>query len=215
MKSPTRENIEIAKQIRHKFPAWEHKDELLYREFRRLNKNVDFHEVAYKIALLDGLYGCNLRFAMDEWGAAEFIINTKIDDKLRNEDPVELVNKIAAFSIEKKRKRTNMGDVFASKYCHFHKPSRFAICDTFVKLALGDLTGEEITEYRQTKENVDKIIENTSEVASKFTYKDVDEYLWSYGHWLKHQKEKPVSSEFKKMISKYPELFSKLIPVSP
>lgn len=104
MKIPTRENIEIAKQIRHKLPAWEHKDELLYREFKRLNKNVDFHEVAYKIALLDGLYGCNLRTAMDEWDAAEFIINTKIDDKLRNEVRLSWLIKLLLFLLRIKEK---------------------------------------------------------------------------------------------------------------
>jgi hypothetical protein len=68
MKIPTKETIEweirmdAVRQIHHKLlHYWVQIDEFLYSEFQRLSKNIDQRDVAYKVAILNGLYDCGLR----------------------------------------------------------------------------------------------------------------------------------------------------------
>jgi len=145
MKVPSRGNIDVAKQIRNEFLNWKRIDELIYDEFKRFNKNVNKEDVAYKVKLLKDLYGCKLE---DNSEAAELIINAEIDDELHDGDPIDLVEKIEKLSIPKvgNERRSNIGVVFSSKYCHFHESNRFAIYDQYAKRGLEDLLERKIKE---------------------------------------------------------------------
>ena len=145
VKVPSKENIDVAKQIRNEFLRWKRIDELIYNEFKRFNKNVNKEDVAYKVKLLKDLYGCKLA---DNSEAAELIINAEIDDELHDGNPVDLVEKIEKLSIPKvgNERRSNIGVVFSSKYCHFHESNRFAIYDQYAKRGLEDLLERKIKE---------------------------------------------------------------------
>ena len=185
MKIPTKENIDTAKRLRSEVLSdWERVDKILYGELGQLNENVNQRDVAYKVRLVDKLYNCNLK--MDAEYVAELIASANINGDLRTGDPVNLVEKIAGLSVPKagKRRRANLGLVFASKYCHFHEPNRFAIYDRFAKRALEDLLGKRVQRYRQFKSSIDNL---KSKIGLPLSYKDIDEYLWIYGQWLDHQ----------------------------
>lgn len=204
----TTEKINTAKRIRRELmKTWERVDELLYREFRCFNQNIDVIDVAYKVNLLNKLYNCGLPLSPDD--TAELIVKAEIDSDLRNGDPIELVERIATLRGQKRRKqkRVNIGVVFASKYCHFHEPDRFAIYDQYARCALEDVLGRKIEErnYRQMKTGVDEIRN-----ATGFSYKDIDEYLWVYGQYLAYRAGKKIAIISKH--SKHLEIFSKLIP---
>lgn len=213
MKRLTRENIETARHIRNELMLWKHSDILLYNEFRRLDKNVNLGEVTHKASILDYLYSCRLTRSISHTKAAEVIVGAEIDDDLRNGDPVELVERIAILSGPKrgKQRRTNIGTVFASKYCHFHAPDRFPLYDQYARRGLIDLLGREVgaRDYRQMKQGVDELIS-----ATGLSYKKIDEYLWLYGQLLCHREGKvsEMSAEIRRMMSEHKELFSELIP---
>jgi len=207
MKRPTKENIEAARYIRHELMTLKHSDTLLYNEFRRLDKNVNRLEVEHKVSILDYLYGCKLTRNILHTNAAGVIVNAEIDDDLRNGNPVELVERIAMLSGPKrgKQRRSNIGKVFASKYCHFHAPDRFPIYDQYARRGLIDLLDREVGErdYCQMKQGVDELIS-----ATDFNYKKIDEYLWLYGQLLCHQSgEKKIPLVIMNM-----EKFLELIP---
>jgi len=210
MKKPTRENIKAARYIRHELMTWKHSDILLYNEFRRLDKNVNSLEVEHKVSILDYLYACRLTRSITHANAAKVIVGAEIDDDLHNGDPVELVQRIAMLSGQKRgnQKRTNIGTVFASKYCHFHAPDRFPIYDQYARRGLIDLINTNFPErdYRQMKRGVDELIVAT---GSQYNYKEIDEYLWLYGQLLASQSGEKIVA-----VESYPEYFSKLAPPS-
>lgn len=211
MTEPTKENIGVAKRLRSELlSGWERIDEILYSEFRQLNKNVNQHEVAYKVTLVDKLYNCNLK--MDAEDVAGLITNAKIDDELRTGDPINLVEKIAGLSVRKvgKRRRANLGPVFASKYCHFHEPNRFAIYDRFALRALEELLERRIRGYHQFKSGIDDL---RLRMGLPLTYKDIDVYLWIYGQWLDHWIGKTIRW-IERAEKSHRELFWKLPPSS-
>lgn len=128
--------------------VWKHIDAVIEHEFTRLRESKSRPEVAYKVTLLDKLYGCNRYSA---WEIAESLIEAKIHEKL-DENPVELVKQIAGLAIKHRNgKKTRLGPVFASKYCHFHRPDRFAIYDTYARNAIADLQGRKPHDYQDYK----------------------------------------------------------------
>jgi len=208
MKKPSRENIDAAKQLRNELLfSWKSIDELLYNEFRRLNKNVNQSDVAYKATLVDSLYGCKLPVNAEEF--VNEIIKAEIDNKLSRGDSVTLVEKIASCSVPKfgKMRRNNLGITFASKYCHFHQPDKFAIYDQYAWYALKNISGN-IPErnYRLFKQAIDDL-----KPKLHLSYKKIDEYLWIYGQWLRHREGKTIIW-IRNAESKFNELFLKLAP---
>lgn len=210
MKIPTLSNIDAAKKIRAGL-TWILIDEALRNEFDRIKLNTSTRDVAYKVLLVDHLYNCDLK--MDAWEVAERIIAANVDAKLNSTEPAILVDEIANLKVQKsgKRKRLNLGPVFSSKFCHFHRPDRFAIYDQFADKALRYLLGrQQKFDYGEFLSSLDKLI---LETGLQLTYKDIDIYLWLYGQWLDYQHGMPVkSTEVKEAISRQRELFSKLDP---
>lgn len=211
MKTPNLGNIDAAKKIRAEL-TWIYVDEVLYREFARLKENTIPRDVAYKTIMVDSLYNCNLK--MDTWEVATKIIGAKVDAKFDSVEPATLVGEVANIEVQKvgKRRRTKLGPVFSSKFCHFHCPKRFAIYDQFADKALGNLLGRQAKfSYAEFKSSLDKLILETN-LPFKAPYKEIDEYLWLYGQWLDYKDGRHVSTEIKEAISRRPELFSRLYP---
>jgi len=144
---------------------------------------------------------------------AKLIIDAKIDDKLQTEEPTSLVEEISSLEVQKagNKRRTKIGLVFASKYCHFHQPNRFVIYDRFASYALDNLIGRKSKGYNQFKSGIDKLV---SAASLSLTYKEVDQYLWLYGQLLFHMdgKDGSPSSEIKDVMIRGKDLFSKLNP---
>ncbi len=185
-------------------------DEVLYREFERLKENINSRDVAYKVVMVDSLHNC--RLAMDPWEVAGLIIGAKVDEKFDRVEPATLVGEIANMEIKKvgKRRRLNLGPVFSSKFCHFHRPKRFAIYDKFADKALGDLLERQGKfSYAEFQLSLDKLIREANPPPN---YKEIDVYLWLYGQWLDYNGGNRVSSEIKEAISRQRELFSQLYP---
>jgi len=208
---PNQENIDAAKKIRAEL-TWSYVDEVLYREFARLNENMTQRDVAYKVIMVDSLYNCNLM--MDTWEVATKIIGAKVDARFDSVEPATLVGEIANLEVQKvgKRTRTKLGPVFSSKFCHFHRPKRFAIYDKFADKALGNLLGRQAKfSYAEFKSSLDKLILETN-LSFNVPYKEIDEYLWLFGQWLDYEDGRHVLTEIKEAISRRPELFSRLYP---
>jgi len=89
---PTKHNIDAAREIRDKLLTWRRVYALLIREFEQYKSNIELHDVAYKIELVDKLYNCNLM--MDKGIVAKEIINFNLDEKFLHEEPESLVNEI-------------------------------------------------------------------------------------------------------------------------
>jgi len=209
-------NISIAKDIRKKVLTWSKIDSLLYNEFNKYDKNTDINDVGYKIVILDRLYNCNLKIDISK--VTSKFITLDIDEKLSSNDAVDLVNQLANlnFTIGRKDVKQNrrIGLVFASKYCHFHKPERFPIYDRYVRIALAKLfckkTSEYEWNYKSFKDDVDIIKKSLGA-----RYKELDEYLWLYGQWIRYRecKKNELSNEILYAIKSNVQSFSELEPI--
>lgn len=207
---PSIGNVSEAQKIYKKVLSWKKIDDLLYNEFKNINSNIDNDEVAFKIILIDKLYNCNLM--IDITKLAGSIVAKKIDHDLEKNNPVNLVKDIANIKIANSRKR--VGLVFSSKYCHFHQPNRFPIYDTFARKGLSRIMSYPLNryvwEYGLFKADIDNL---TKQLNMKFTYKQIDVYLYLYGQWLDFKKGKEhISKNIRAVIESNKNRFKRLEP---
>jgi hypothetical protein len=205
--APSLENIQTTQKIYRKVLGWDKIDNLLYGTFKYYPENIDPDIVLFKIELLDGLYKCNLK--LDKTKVTDEIISLNLD--LPNGETVQNVKKIA----EIKLKDTNryVGNVFSSKYCHFHVPEKYPIIDSFARMALRDLY-DYSWKYYQDYGNVKKVIDNLiAEIDENLTYKEISIYLYLLSQWRNHQNQKgSVSVNIKRAICENKKLFEKIDP---
>lgn len=197
---PTNANIDAASRIRHSLSTWDAVDTLLYSEFKHLSSNDNLRDVTYKVTLLDKLYNCNLKANYAD--IAKHIVSCNIDPDLL-EGKTVVVEKITLSPLKKIL-------VFASKYCHFHQPSKFPMWDRYAAEALHRLLGGNYPKeknYSKYKADIDGLIQR---INPDLSYKILDQYLWLYGQ--KVLKYKNASIEVKQMSSAMPNLFSQLDP---
>ncbi|KKN58642.1 hypothetical protein LCGC14_0550090 [marine sediment metagenome] len=198
MKTFKKKNIEVAVEIRNKMLSWNEVNKLLRREFNNKKENKDFHDIGYKIELVNKLFNCNLN--MDKREIAHEIQQLKIDSKFDVMKPEQLVKEIA--KIQPSFYKRHVGFVFSSKYCHFHYPNKFPIYDRYARNALSNLLGKSKSyyesNYTQFKKDLDDLISNLS---WKSSYKEMDTYLWLYGQWIVYKKYIDDESELKKRFS--------------
>ena len=215
MKIPKKSNFEAAKELKENMLSWNYLYELLLREFNKFKENNNLFIIGYKIDLVDKLYNCNLK--MDKRRVAIEIINLSLDEKFEKEDPVSIVKEIAEVKFPDYRR--SVGYVFSSKFCHFHKPSKFPIYDQYAGRALSELNNKKYSyyenNYRLFKTDLDFLI---SQLSWKSSYNEIDEYLWLYGKWLlwknteESKKDSKFSKEFCIFVKTYKDLFYKLEP---
>jgi len=204
---PTLKNIQEAQKIYHQVPSWEKIDDLLYNTFKQYPRNSDHDTVVFKIELVDSLYNCNLM--MDKTKVADEVINLNLD--LSSGDTINNVNKIAEIKLNTSTKR--VGWVFSSKYCHFHRPEKYPICDKFAKKSMKHLIGKTYVyydQYENYKKELDMLI---LKIKKDLSYKQMDVYLYLLGQWMDHKKgKKDISANIKRIIEIKPNLFKNLEP---
>lgn len=155
-----------------------YQDEVIKNVFEQHPLNTDMNAVMIKVSLLKDYYSAPSRY-VKTYEVAEGVVACNIDDKLKDGDG-SVVNDI--------QKRTGQY-VFATKYCHFHKPETFPIFDSKVEIALKyfknnfgfDFTIKELRDYEKYKGICDRFID---EFELEKNYKKIDEYLWLVGKAL-------------------------------
>lgn len=210
MRIPTKQNIKSAIKLKSLMLNWTLLYNLIIQEFEKYHENYDIHIIGYKIELVDKLYECNLR--RDKRDIANELIKYNIDIRLEKDTPEDIVQDIANIKILKYKKPKKVGHVFASKYCHFHYPSRFPIFDQFARKGLSNLTGNpyRYNEYSKFKTDLDELI---SKLDFPVSYSDIDIYLWLFGQWKVYQQKGEAeyfSNEFRYLLKNHIDLFKKL-----
>ena len=208
---PNKKNIDAAISLKNEMLTWREVYSLIIREFQNYNKNIKLCEVAYKIELVNKLYNCNLMMPKEK--VAKRIIDLKLDDKLTHSNPSIIVEEISSIKLPSYLK--SVGLVFASKFSHFHHPSKFPIYDKFAGIGLSHLFGKKLNYYEKNYSKFKKDLDTAlSSLSWESSYKEMDNFLWLYGQWLSYKsgKIKKLSNEIKALIETEKELFSNLEP---
>lgn len=122
----TKKNVSASNFLKDQMLNWNLLYELLTKEFNHCKFNNDVHEIGYKIELIDKLYNCHLR--QDVRKVANALKSLDLDSLFEKSDSHSIVNKIAEIKLPKCKTKGSykpLGEVFASKYCHFHYPINF------------------------------------------------------------------------------------------
>ncbi|SRR6266496_552040 len=188
LQKPTRELVEKHVKI---FEADDWRvatDKALDGLFRAFPCNCRIEEVYLKVVALDDLYSTQLRRGRKDasalWDIAKEICQLTIDSELAQRLP-GVVDRIAAVTVGGKR----CGYVFASKYCHFHAPDDYPICENDVVeplvYAYQQLDGLEVRHDDLTK-NYPRYKEAVESLRSRYNVADIgfrqfDKFLLGYG----------------------------------
>ena len=212
----TKKNITAAHFLKNQMLHWNLLYDLLTREFIRCKLNNNIHEIGYKIELVDKLYNCQLRQNIRK--VANALLNLDLDSSFENSDSCSIVNKIAEINLPKYKEEGNykrLGEVFASKYCHFHYPHKFPIIDSFSKIALSKLFYKKIHYYDNNyTQFVHEINDLKKSNKIEITYAHIDTYLWLYGQWLDYKDKNQCSHEFRYLVEHDYELLEQLSPLT-
>ena len=208
----TKKNIAASNFLKEQMLNWNLLYELLTREFKLCILNKDVHEIGYKIELVDKLYNCNLR--QDVRKAANALKGLDLDSLFKKSDSHSIVNKIAEIKLPKYETKGNykrLGEVFASKYCHFHYPHKFPITDSLTKIALSKLFNKKKNFYNSNYTQFTRDINNLKKSTPFDTiYAEIDAYLWLYGQWLNYIDKNKCSHEFMYLVKHHYKLLEQL-----
>lgn len=147
-----------------------------------LNTQVD--AVLAKVAILNSLYSTSI-YGLH--AVAEHIVALDIDAHLVAGD-VGVVDRIAQVTIGG-RPRNVLS--FATKYCSWHQPDRYQICDSLVENLLWQyrkqfefarFKRQEMRTYARFVQIVDAMVEHFGLHA--FSRKDLDKFMWLEGRTL-------------------------------
>jgi hypothetical protein len=163
-------------------------DRILEKIFSENKGNKDVATVKIKVIVLNALYTTQI-YAVSR--VAEHICNQQNLDDLLVEGKTEAIDTIKKVPFGNGKPRTLYS--FATKYCHFHNPSAYPIYDNNVDSALwyfkDELKDEQSQksfqrkvlkgEYSKFKSIIDRFKERFG--LMKYTYKEIDQYLWMLG----------------------------------
>ena len=158
--------------------------------------NSKIEHVYLKVVALNDLYSTQIRRgrknASAPYDLAKKICDLAIDQMLAQRLP-NTVDKIAAIEVGGKR----CGYVFASKYCHFHAPDDYPICESSVVeplvYAYQKSDGQKVR-HRDLKCDYQKYKETVQSLRSRyglagFGFRRFDKFLLGYGRdWEKLKK---------------------------
>ena len=157
-------------------------DAALNRLFHQFPSNADLSDILLEVTCLNRLYSTNVYAIFD---MAEHIKRLDIDPRLARGD-IDLVEDIADLNLNGKPRRCYS---FATKYCSWHAPDRYAIYDRFVVEAIemfaqhhdfASFTSGSI--YSSYPKYYDVIVKFRDHFhLTKFTLKQIDQFLWSCG----------------------------------
>ncbi len=167
-------------------------DPALTKLFTQYPRNTDFNIVLLKVVTLNTLYPTRIRVTSNRptvYEVAAHIVELKIDDMLDCASD-NLVHEIADTEelarLLGKIKQYNYS--FATKYCSWHKPNCYPIWDSRVDAYLWYLRErgfidsfkhQELKSYPKFKKIVTSF--RCRNRLEKFTYKEIDKFIWLNG----------------------------------
>lgn len=191
----------------NEFSGWDDEpDPALNLLFADHPKNTNLDHVLLKVVALNSLYSTmirvNSKLTPTVYDVARHIVDLNIDAIL-DEGSESLVKEIANTKAlaEKLNKEKQYNYSFATKYCSFHRPESYPIYDSRVNECLWHLRnlGElrqfkrmELWEYYTFKKIVTEF--RDSLLPERFTYKEIDQYLYVEGGKLLAAKEEGKQS---------------------
>lgn len=168
---------------------------LLFHELCPEHDNVE--EVLLKVSVLNDFYGTQI---YDKYSVASGIANLNmVSERIKLGDQ-SLVAEIALATIDTTKKARNNYS-FATKYCSFHNPGNYPIYDSFVDNMLWSyMKLFHYTEFKRCQlkdyEEFYKVISRFREHfgLEKFTFKEIDIFLWFKGKEAAEELQKKKES---------------------
>lgn len=154
--------------------------EVLFRETYPMN--TELTEVLIKVSSLNDFYATNI---LKTYDVAKHIQELNIDERLKKGE-TSLVDDIATVTLGGKTKRFYS---FATKYCSFHEPEMYPICDSYVEKVLMhfrqvdhffDFKEGDLRDYSMFISILDAFKEKYG--LMRYNRKELDRFMWKYGH---------------------------------
>ncbi|MBA7469479.1 hypothetical protein ES707_04750 [subsurface metagenome] len=204
---PDIENVKIAYEIYQEQKEWVLAEKIVTSFFANNKSNKDESSIFLKVKLLNSLYNTNV-FAIRKM--ARHILHLNADNDLKS-GKIEIVEKIANLKLEKDKSKRFIS--FASKYCHFHEPHKYAIYDKFALRALIEIIGSPNKKMGRDYRTYFEAIKDLKNNLQGVSFVQIDRYLWLYGQYIKKDKKSyGVQEALIKFFNREVELCKKLIP---
>lgn len=152
---------------------------MLFHEKCPENKHIE--DILLKVSALNDFYSTNI---MSTYTMAMHISNLNIDERLKEGD-LTLIDDIKKITIKGNDK---IFYSFATKYCSHHKDCSYPIYDSYVDKVLkyfrntnqiNRFLNDELRNYKQFKQVICEFINHYN--LKKYTFKQIDHYLWLLG----------------------------------
>lgn len=201
---PTQKNIDTALELYNKLQNWRLADETIRKYVEADHKeNKDISIITTKVVLINSLYYTFVLSPLEMAKHIQKIAEKKqLDYLISTGDPMA-VELISQAKISKRKIRFLS---FASKYCHFHNPSKYSMFDKYVCNLLKKINGKEQTLGINNK-NLTKypvfhaaIVNLKEKVNLKNDFIEMDRYLWLCGQ--------KISTDWKRLNREVRECFA-------
>ena len=173
-------------------------DDLLRHVFSDLVSDCSLKNTELAVIVLDSIYHTRLENPIQTARALydlnthtkiiSLITQSEAQDRRKIVDTIATINKIDSINAK------NIYS-FATKFCNFVSPTKYPIYDRYsatliykyLQIKKADVCGERVCYYKMGNYSYyisayDKFIEEYD--LDRFSYKEIDEYLWSYGKLL-------------------------------
>ena len=152
-------------------------------------RNDSLPPVLQKVAVLNSLYHAGI---LDLYRMAEHIVSSRVDTFLAKEDyrAVDRIRRGHGIAAPGGRDRDFYS--FATKYCHWHRPDAYPTYDSYVVMALRSLGSNyrqsasfseaDLLDFSRFTRVIDRL---RSRLDHSWSYKKLDQALWTLGHRLK------------------------------
>lgn len=172
------------------YPAFKNTNKALKKLIKHFPNHENLDEIYLKVVAINGLYSTNI---YDTYRMAYHIYNIKDIDKALNDGEFSLVDRIArGHGVSSKGKEIHFYS-FASKYCSFHNPEKYAIYDMLIQDLLvkyykddKEINYDSLREYEKFMQVINKLREGNN--LESITLKQIDMYLWLKGKEREQEK---------------------------
>ncbi len=161
---------------------------------KKFPNNTNIIEILLKVGILNSFYSTNI---FKPFAVAERILKLKIDERL-NKGDISLIKDIAKNNISGKNKNFYS---FATKYCSMHNPEEYPMYDSYLEWILClynkqyefyRFNKEDLRDYKKFKEILERF--KVFFELEKFSFKEIDEFLWMYSKEIKPNNYKKEGS---------------------
>jgi hypothetical protein len=157
-------------------------DDAIALSVKTFPHNRAIEEVLLKVAAVNQLYNAQM-FTTAIYPVAKLICSLDIESKL-NERSLDVVTRIAYDEIGQRKRY-----VFATKYCHFHRPDAYPIFDDMAAtlicsyqakdgFANPTFTKDDLKQYPTYKDIIEKFRSHYGLTGVSFRH--MDKFLWRY-----------------------------------